>query len=69
MRLGLVATYMSEYLVSGFTSGVAIHVVTSQMKHILGINVPRHNGVFKIIRVRIFNNIKLMKNKNNVEEC
>ncbi|XP_076117313.1 prestin-like [Mytilus galloprovincialis] len=50
MRLGLVATYMSEYLVSGFTSGVAIHVVTSQMKHILGINVPRHNGVFKIIR-------------------
>ena len=50
MRLGLVATYMSEYLISGFTSGVAIHVLTSQMKHILGINIQRHNGVFKIIK-------------------
>ena len=44
---------MSEYLVSGFTSGVAIHVVTSQMKHILGIRIQRHNGVFKIIKVSI----------------
>jgi MFS superfamily sulfate permease-like transporter len=54
MRLGLVATYMSEYLISGFTSGVAIHVLTSQMKHILGINIQRHNGVLKIIKVGIY---------------
>lgn len=51
MKLGLVATYMSESMVSGFTCGVAIHVVTSQMKNILGIKIQRHNGVFKIIRV------------------
>jgi hypothetical protein len=28
--------------------------LTSQMKHILGINIQRHNGVFKIIKVGIY---------------
>ncbi|KAK3606339.1 hypothetical protein CHS0354_041973 [Potamilus streckersoni] len=51
LHLGLVANYMSESMVCGFTSAVVIHVVTAQMKHILGIVIPRHNGAFKIIKV------------------
>lgn len=50
--MGVIATYMSEPMVSGFTSAVAIHVTISQAKHILGITgVPRFNGVFKAVRV------------------
>lgn len=59
INMGLVATYMSEPMVCGFTSAVAIHVLTSQAKHVLGINVGRHNGVFKVIKtwIDIFKNI------------
>ncbi|XP_060083572.1 sulfate transporter-like isoform X2 [Ylistrum balloti] len=53
INMGLVATYMSEPMVCGFTSAVAIHVTTSQAKHILGIKVGRHNGVFKVIKTWI----------------
>ncbi|VDI69090.1 solute carrier family 26 (sulfate anion transporter), member 2 [Mytilus galloprovincialis] len=41
---------MSEQLVSGFTAAVAIHITTSQAKHIFGISVPQHNGIFKVIK-------------------
>ncbi|OWF37284.1 sulfate anion transporter 1-like isoform X2 [Mizuhopecten yessoensis] len=59
INMGLVATYMSEPMVCGFTSAVAIHVTTSQAKHILGIKIGRHNGVFKVIKtwIDIFKNI------------
>ncbi|XP_033743714.1 sulfate transporter-like [Pecten maximus] len=59
INMGMVATYMSEPMVCGFTSAVAIHVTTSQAKHILGIKVGRHNGVFKVIKtwIDIFKNI------------
>ncbi|KAJ8298384.1 hypothetical protein KUTeg_024915, partial [Tegillarca granosa] len=59
-RMGVIATYMSEPMVSGFTSAVAIHVTISQAKHILGITgVPRFNGVFKAVRtvIGLFQNI------------
>jgi MFS superfamily sulfate permease-like transporter len=45
---------MSEQLVSGFTAAVAMHITTSQAKHVFGITVPQHNGIFKIIKVYIF---------------
>lgn len=48
-RLGVVCTILSETLVSGFTAGAAIHVVTSQMKELLGLNIGRHNGMFQIV--------------------
>ncbi|KAM7444005.1 hypothetical protein ABFA07_007374 [Porites harrisoni] len=40
-RLGFVATFLSDPLVSGFTTGSAVLVVNSQMKHILGLKVPQ----------------------------
>ncbi|XP_064606095.1 prestin-like [Liolophura sinensis] len=57
--LGVVTTYMSEPLISAFTSGVAVHVLVSQMKNILGLKIRRHNGMFKIFKtlVEVFQHI------------
>ena len=51
LGMGIVTTYMSEYLIGGFTSGVAVHVLTSQAKILLGLHVGRFNGMFKVARV------------------
>ncbi|XP_050423786.1 prestin-like isoform X2 [Adelges cooleyi] len=48
-RLGVVCTILSETLVSGFTAGAAVHVVTSQMKEMLGVKIGSHNGLFQIV--------------------
>ncbi|XP_027839648.2 prestin isoform X3 [Aphis gossypii] len=48
-RLGVVCTILSETLVSGFTAGAAVHVVTSQMKELLGVKIENHNGLFQIV--------------------
>lgn len=48
-RLGIVCTILSETLVSGFTAGAAVHVVTSQMKELLGVKIDSHNGLFQIV--------------------
>nr|XP_034300936.1 solute carrier family 26 member 6 isoform X3 [Crassostrea gigas] len=50
-RLGLVTTYMSDPLVSGFTTGAAVHVFTSQVKYVFGLKIPRFPNLFQIIYV------------------
>ncbi|ESO95832.1 hypothetical protein LOTGIDRAFT_116526 [Lottia gigantea] len=49
VRLGFVTVYLSDPLISGFTTGAACHVFTSQIKHIFGVAVNRYNGPFKLI--------------------
>ncbi|XP_050721947.1 sulfate anion transporter 1-like [Eriocheir sinensis] len=47
-QLGEVFTILlSEMVISGFTTSVAFHVLTSQAKNLLGITVPRYSGPFK----------------------
>ncbi|KAK3733500.1 hypothetical protein QZH41_008731, partial [Actinostola sp. cb2023] len=53
-RLGFVAVYLSDPLISGFTTGAAVLVFTSQIQHILGIKVPRYSGVFAAIKAYIY---------------
>ncbi|XP_041349983.1 solute carrier family 26 member 6-like isoform X3 [Gigantopelta aegis] len=48
-RLGFVAVYLSDPLVSGFTTGAACHVFTSQIKHIFGVKIGRYYGPLKLI--------------------
>nr|XP_011454960.2 sulfate transporter isoform X3 [Crassostrea gigas]XP_011454961.2 sulfate transporter isoform X3 [Crassostrea gigas]XP_034307330.1 sulfate transporter isoform X3 [Crassostrea gigas] len=48
-RLGFVTTYLSDPLISGFTTGAACHVFTSQIKHVFGISTDRYSGAFKLI--------------------
>ena len=54
LRCGFITYFLSEPLISGYTTGAAIHVFTSQLQHITGladvIKVP--NGPFKIPKVR-----------------
>lgn len=50
LRLGIISTLLSETLVSGFTTGAAVHVFTSQVKDILGIKLVPIVGNFKIIK-------------------
>ncbi|XP_046405468.1 solute carrier family 26 member 10-like isoform X2 [Ischnura elegans] len=48
-KLGGLSVLLSDTLVSGFTTGAAVHVATSQVKHLFGIKVARFMGPLKII--------------------
>ncbi|XP_074913053.1 sulfate transporter-like isoform X3 [Buteo buteo] len=45
LQLGFVAVYLSEPLLSGFVTGSSLTIITSQMKYLLGLKIPRHEGV------------------------
>lgn len=51
LNLGFVAVYLSDPIISGFTTGAAVLVFTSQIKHILGLNIPRYSGAFALVKV------------------
>ena len=46
--------YLSDPLVSGFTTGAAFHILSSQVRHFLGLTVPRgtSSGIFGLFKVR-----------------
>lgn len=49
LQLGAMSVFLSDMLVSGFTTGAAVHVLTSQVKYFFGLSVTRYNGPLKII--------------------
>ncbi|XP_076448309.1 prestin-like [Babylonia areolata] len=49
-RLGFLTVYLSDPLISGFTTGAACHVFTSQVKNILGLKMGRYAGPLKLIK-------------------
>lgn len=49
-QLGVITILLSESLISGYTTGAAVHVLTSQLKHIIGVKVSIR-GVWSIPRV------------------
>ncbi|BFZ14917.1 hypothetical protein BsWGS_17956 [Bradybaena similaris] len=53
LQVGFVTTYMGDSLVSGFTTGAALHVFTSQVKYVFGISIPRFPNLFQIINTYI----------------
>lgn len=59
---------MSETLVSGFTTGAAILVLTSQVKHLFGIPLKTRVGSLKVVYVSFlcvsFNN-RICMNKSD----
>ncbi len=46
-RLGLLVNFVSHTVVIGFTAGAAILIVTSQMKNVLGVDVPKGETFFR----------------------
>uniref|UniRef100_A0A8D3D981 Solute carrier family 26 member 3, tandem duplicate 2 n=1 Tax=Scophthalmus maximus TaxID=52904 RepID=A0A8D3D981_SCOMX len=59
LQVGFVVMYLSDTLVSGFTTAAAIHILVSQLKFVLGLQVPGLSGPFSIIYTLeiIFNKI------------
>lgn len=47
-RMGFLVTYLSQSFMSGFTTGVAVHIFSSQIKTALGLKVPAPDGVWKL---------------------
>ncbi|KAK3733499.1 hypothetical protein QZH41_008730, partial [Actinostola sp. cb2023] len=50
-KLGFIATYLSDPVISGFTTGSAVVVVLSQVKHILGLEIPQITGIFSVVKM------------------
>ncbi|NWX01136.1 S26A3 protein, partial [Caloenas nicobarica] len=48
-QFGFIVIYLSQSLISGFTTAAAIHVVVSQLKFMLQLSVPGFNKPFGII--------------------
>ncbi|XP_007942565.1 chloride anion exchanger [Orycteropus afer afer] len=51
LQIGFVVIYLSDSLISGFTTAAAIHVLVSQLKFILQLSVPAHSDPFSIFKV------------------
>lgn len=48
-RLGFLVNFLSHPVVSGFTSAAALIIGLSQLKHLLGVNIPRSKNIFAIL--------------------
>ncbi|XP_032617275.1 chloride anion exchanger [Hylobates moloch] len=60
LRIGFVVIYLSESLISGFTTAAAVHVLVSQLKFIFQLTVPSHTdplSIFKVL-VSVFSQIE-----------
>jgi MFS superfamily sulfate permease-like transporter len=52
LKIGSITKYLSDALLRGFTTAAAIHIVTSQLKHVFGIYEPvKKQAYFQIINV------------------
>ncbi|XP_036374299.1 solute carrier family 26 member 3 [Megalops cyprinoides] len=49
LQVGFIVMYLSDTLVSGFTTAAAIHILVSQLKFVLGLVVPGISGPLAII--------------------
>lgn len=56
LRMGFLVNFLSKPVISGFTSGAAIIIGLSQLKHLLGIEITRSNQVHKLL-INAFKNI------------
>ncbi|EHB07011.1 Sulfate anion transporter 1 [Heterocephalus glaber] len=49
-RLGFMSTYLSQPLLDGFAMGASVTILTSQLRHLLGVRVPQHQGLSMVVR-------------------
>lgn len=48
-RLGVLTNFLSHPVLSGFTSAAACHIALSQVKHLLGVPLPRTDHVHELL--------------------
>ncbi len=54
LRLDFLAAYLSDPLVSGYTTGAAVQAVSQQLDKVIGVKVQsRPSGLFSVFYVRI----------------
>ncbi|XP_006021131.1 sulfate transporter isoform X2 [Alligator sinensis] len=58
-QVGFVSVYLSDSLLSGFVTGASFTILTSQAKYLLGLDIPRSNGIGSLVTtwINIFKNI------------
>ncbi|NXX30359.1 S26A2 protein, partial [Nicator chloris] len=58
-QVGFVSVYLSDSLLSGFVTGASFTVLTSQVKYLLGLDIPRSGGIGSLVTtwINIFRNI------------
>lgn len=49
VRLGFLVNFLSHPVISGFTSAAALIIGFSQLKHLLGLSIPRSNHIHTIL--------------------
>lgn len=49
LRFGFITHFLSHPVLSGFTSAAALIIGLNQLKHLLGVGLPRSNNVFEIL--------------------
>lgn len=49
LRMGFLVNFLSQPVISGYTSAAAIIIGLSQLKHILGVNMPSSNLIHEIL--------------------
>lgn len=50
-RLDRIVAFLPMPCTSGFTTAAAFHIVTNQLKNLLGIKLKSHKGVFKLVKL------------------
>ncbi len=56
-RLGFIVNFLSRPVISGFTSAAALMIASSQLKHLLGVNLPQSNFIHEVI-MNVIQNIQ-----------
>ncbi|XP_029025266.1 sulfate anion transporter 1 [Betta splendens] len=58
-RLGFVSVYLSGPMLEGFASGASVTILTVQVKYLLGLRIPRHQGYGTVVVtwINVFANI------------
>ncbi|MEQ2204531.1 hypothetical protein XENOCAPTIV_014661 [Xenoophorus captivus] len=50
LQVGFVSVYLSDSLLSGFATGASLTILTSQIKYLLGLKIPRPQGWFTMFK-------------------
>ncbi len=49
LRLGFIVNFLSQPVISGFSSAAAVIIGLSQLKHIIGVDIPRSQYIYEIL--------------------
>lgn len=64
LQVGFVSVYLSDSLLSGFATGASLTILTSQVKYLLGLKIPRPQGWF--ILFKTWYNLFINLGKTNI---